>query len=39
MSVILIISHFFPLMTFLVEIIKLYLQYDNFLENLMSTLN
>ena len=38
MSVILIITSFFPLMTLLGEIIELYLQYGNFLENLINTL-
>ena len=38
MSVILIITSFFPLRTFLREIIGLYLQWGNFLENLMPTL-
>ena len=38
MSVILIITSFFPLMTLLGEIIELYLQYGNFLENLIPTL-
>lgn len=35
MSAILIITHFFPLITFLGEIIKFYLQQGDFLENLM----
>ena len=39
MIAILIITSFFPVMTFLGEIIEIYLQKGNFLENLIPTLN
>ena len=39
MIAILITTSFFPVMTFLGEIIEIYLQKGNFLENLIPTLN